>query len=145
MARIRPRVAAALLISMSAGLLALAPGWLTAQDEVTEKTKRGEVVDVRDVVVPMDDKPFTVERNDIVRLTGQGIAGSVITPDVKGPAKVIRASNIRAVIDGETPIGGMDREFEILPTGKGEVTVTITVKFPTGGAPKVETYRFTVR
>jgi len=38
----------------------------------------------------------------------------------------------------------MDREFEILPTGKGKVTVTITVKYPTGGEPKVERYQFTV-
>jgi hypothetical protein len=118
---------------------------LSAQDEVTAATKEGTVVDVRDVVVPEDNKPFTVEKNEIVRLTAHGIAGSTITPDVKGPAKVIRASYIRTVTGGETPIGGMVREFEILPTGKGQVNVTLTVEYPTGGDPKVEKYRFTVK
>ena len=134
-----------LVLSLSVVGLSFASRAVPAQDEVTAQTKRGEVVDVRDVVVPMDEEPFTVKQNEIVRVTGQGIAGSTITPDVKGPAKIIRATHIRSVIGGEVPVGGMDREFEILPTGKGEVTVTITVKYPTGGAPKVEKYRFTVQ
>jgi hypothetical protein len=137
-ARLLPLIALALLAVPSAALSA------GAEDEVTEKTKAEEAVDVRDVVVPKDNKPFTVEENDIVRLVGRGIAGSTITPDVTGPAKVIRAYHIRQLVDGRSPIGGQEREFEILPTGKGEVTVTITVKYPTGSPPKVEKYRFTV-
>lgn len=109
-----------------------------AQDEAAKAD------DVHTVIVPANDKPFTVAQDDLVRLTGRGIAGSTITAEVKGPATLARTSNIRDVVGGRTPIGGMVREFEIQPTGKGKVTVTITVKFPTGGEPKVERYQFDV-
>ena len=41
------------------------------------------LADERTVIVPTDNQPFTVEKTDIVRLTGKGIAGSKIEYRVK--------------------------------------------------------------
>lgn len=97
------------------------------------------------MVVVSGVEPFDVQQNERVRLTGNGIAGSNIRIQVTGPAKVERSNYIRPIIDGETPIGGLDKEFEIRPTGKGEVSVVITVEYPNTETPGITKYRFTVR
>lgn len=94
------------------------------------------------IVVPSDAKPFEVMPGDLVRLVGQGIAGSEITADVRGPAKLVRKAYIAHVTEGQMMIGGMTEEFEIKPTGPGPITVVITVTYPTGGPPKKTTYKF---
>lgn len=53
------------------------------------------LADERTVIVPTDNKPFTVEKSYIVRLTGNGIAGSKIEAKVDGPAKIEATSVVR--------------------------------------------------
>lgn len=97
------------------------------------------------IVVPSDTKPFEVMPGDTVRLVGQGIAGSEITADIRGPAKLVRKAYVAHVAQGQMLIGGMTEEFEIKPTGAGPITVVITVTYPTGSPPKKTTYKFKLR
>jgi hypothetical protein len=100
----------------------------------------------RTVIVPMDDKPFTVEKTDIVRLIGRGIAGSKIEAAVQGPAKIEATSNIRQVTNGQPLLGGFIKEFDLKATDSGKVTVTITVTPPQPGAkPKVTRIQWEVK
>lgn len=94
------------------------------------------------IVVPNDTKPFEVMPGDVVRLVGQGIAGSEITAGIRGPAKLVRKAYVAHVTGGQMLIGGMTEEFEIKPTGPGPITVVITVTYPTGNPPKKTTYKF---
>ena len=80
--------------------------------------------------------------DDLVRIEAKGIAGSSITAKVTGPAKVQKVHVIR-LVDGKPSIGGYDAEFLVTPTGKGKVTVAVTVTYPTGGDPKKENYTIT--
>jgi hypothetical protein len=98
----------------------------------------------RTVIVPADAKPFTVEKADIVRLTGKGIAGSKIEIKVDGPAKVQNENSVIEKKGGATLIGNSIREFEIQPTDTGKVTVTITVT-PPNAQPTVTKYQFEVK
>ena len=102
--------------------------------------------DERTVVVPTDTKPFAVEKSDLVRLTGKGIAGSKITVKVDGPAKVVATSDVRELIEGRLIIGNSVKEFDLKPTGKGKVTVTVVVAPPQSDAKATETkYEFEVK
>jgi hypothetical protein len=104
------------------------------------------LADERTVIVPKGEKPFAVERDDFVRLTGKGIAGSKIEIKVNGPAKVEATSNVRELVDGQPIIGVSVAEFDLKPTDKGKVTVTITVTPPQPDAkPKVTKIEFEVR
>jgi hypothetical protein len=96
------------------------------------------------VFVPGDTKPFKVSESELVRLTGKGIAGSQITCEVHGPAKVVATYSIREVKEGHNVIGNGITQFDLKPSGKGKVKATVTVKFPTGGAPKTSVYTFEV-
>lgn len=88
----------------------------------------------RTVVVPMDDKPFTVAANDLVRVVGRGIAGSRIEINVDGPATVEMTSDVEQIVNGRPLVGGTMREFDLKPTGSGKVTATITTTPPQPGA-----------
>jgi hypothetical protein len=100
----------------------------------------------RTVIVPADNKPFTVEKADIVRLTGKGIAGSKIEIKVDGPAKVQNENGVIEKKGGGTIIGNSIREFELQPTDTGKVTVTITVTPPQPNAKATKTtYLFEVK
>lgn len=102
--------------------------------------------DERTVIVPGDDKPFTVEMGDLVRLTGKGISGSRIEATVDGPAKVESISVIRRVSNGRPLIGAYSKEFDLKPTEAGKVTVTITTTPPQPDAePIVSKYTFEVK
>ena len=104
------------------------------------------VADERTVIVPKDDKPFTVSKDDLVRLTGKGIAGSKIETKVEGPAKVEATSNIRELFNGRPIIGNSVKEFDLKPTDTGKVTVTITVTPPQPDAKaKVTKIEFDVK
>jgi hypothetical protein len=99
----------------------------------------------RTVVLPKTDQPFKVRMMDIVRLTGQGIAGSKITADVTGPAKIENTNHVIQKSGTNPIIGSNITEFEIKPTGKGKVQVKITVQPPQpGSTPKITTYEFEV-
>lgn len=93
----------------------------------------------RTVVIPTDDKPFTVEKTDLVRLSGKGIAGTKIEMKIDGPAKLDATSIVRELVNGKAPLGNTKKEFDIKPTGAGKVTVTITVKPPQAIAKPTET------
>ncbi len=104
------------------------------------------LADERTVIVPKDDKPFTVTKDDLVRLTGKGIAGSKIEIKVDGPAKVEATSNVRELVNGRPIIGNSVKEFELKPTDTGKVTVTITVTPPQPDAQaKVTKIEFEVK
>jgi hypothetical protein len=100
----------------------------------------------RTVIVPTDTKPFTVEKTNLVRFTGKGIAGSKIEVSVEGPAKVQNENRVIQKKGGHNLIGGNIEEFEIQPTDTGNVTVTITVTPPQPGATPTKTaYQFEVK
>lgn len=104
------------------------------------------LADERTVVVPKDDKPFTVEKGDLVRLTGKGIAGSKIEAKVEGPAKVEATSAVRELVKGRPVIGNQIKEFDLKPSGTGKVKVTITVTPPQPDTkPTVTTFEFEVK
>jgi hypothetical protein len=99
----------------------------------------------RVVVIPRDNIPFTVEKGDVVRLTGKGIAGAKIVAEVEGPAKIVAENVITVRREGKSLVGPGNREFEIEATGKGTVKVTITSTPPTGQKPVVSKYEFEVK
>ena len=99
----------------------------------------------RTVVVVEDNTPFTVSDDAVVRLTGEGIAGAQITAQVQGPAKLVAENALRWAAKGHYRIGSGNKEFEIKPTGKGKVMVTITSTSPIPNQkPTVTKYQFDV-
>jgi hypothetical protein len=96
------------------------------------------------VVVPQDANPFTVDRQQMVRLTAEGIAGAKIVADVDGPAELVAENSIMTVKDGHVLIGMEKKEFVIRPTGQGKVTVEITTTF-LKNEPTVTNYEFEVK
>ncbi|UUO07710.1 hypothetical protein M4951_05220 [Blastopirellula sp. J2-11] len=100
----------------------------------------------RYVVVPADDKPFSVSETDYVRLTGEGISGSRIKIEVKGPAEVDMIYFVKKV-SGDNPLLGMQiKQYDLKPTGKGKVTATITAVFPNNQSePKTTKFEFEVK
>ena len=46
------------------------------------------------VVVPLDHKPFKVVESEVVRQTGEGIAGSKIEINIEGPVKLVSVQAI---------------------------------------------------
>jgi hypothetical protein len=110
-----------------------------------EKGKGRRVVR-RTVAVPQDTTPFKIESNCVVRLTGEGIAGSKIVAGVEGPARVVAENAVIAIAKGRVLTGPGNREFEIGPTGQGHVKVTITVTPPQPDAqPRVTSHEFEVQ
>jgi hypothetical protein len=103
------------------------------------------VADEATFVVPKNTKPFTVTKDEMVRIPAQGIAGSSITYDVNGPAKLIRVNNISERVGDRNFIGSSMKDAEIKPTGTGTVKVTVTVKPPNDPESKVTTYEFEVK
>jgi hypothetical protein len=118
-------------------------GRVTKDEYVAGATAGGEASEVF-VYVPQDETSFDVQPTDVVRLLGNGISGSTITAQVVGPAKLKRTAVTQFVEGGMLPIGALQKEFEVVPTGPGAVSVIITVTYPTGGDPKVTVYRFKV-
>jgi hypothetical protein len=100
-----------------------------------------------EVVVPLDTKPFTVDPTNVVRLFGKGIAGSKLSAKVvSGKAKIASTNYIFERKGGLPVIGNTIREFNIRPTGKGKVKVSVTVTSPIpGSTPEVTDYEFTVK
>jgi hypothetical protein len=96
------------------------------------------------IIVPRDEKPFGVDRTDLVRLPARGIAGSEFSAKIEGPARLRRKAYITQMFDGEFPIGGADVELEFEMTGPGNVKIDVIVTYPNGPQPKVTTYRFEV-
>ena len=96
------------------------------------------------VVVPQDANPFTVDRQQMVRLTRDGIAGAKITADVDGPAEFVAENSIITVKDRHMLLGMDKKEFVIRPTGQGKVTVKITTTF-LKNEPTVTNYEFDVK
>jgi hypothetical protein len=93
------------------------------------------LADERTVVIPTDNKPFTVSKDVIVRLTEKGIAGSRIEAKVDGSAKVESTNVVRQLVGGRPLLGSTVKEFDLRPTGTGKVTVTLTVTPPQPNAP----------
>ncbi len=97
------------------------------------------------VVVPLDEKAFKVGEKNLVRLSGEGIAGSKIELRVDGVAKVTATEVISRRKGGQPLLGVTIKEFVLTPTGKGKVTAKLTVTPPQPDArPKVTEYEFEV-
>ncbi|MDB5312088.1 MAG: hypothetical protein JWO38_6290 [Gemmataceae bacterium] len=105
---------------------------------------RAEEKKITTVLVPEDEKPFTMGEKELVWLHASGIAGSKIEAKVTGPAK-LKEFNLRPLKNGHPLIGNTSRGFDVQPTGKGKVTVELTVTPPTGGDAKVTKYEFEVK
>lgn len=136
---------------MKRTLVALAMGFasigLVAWAAVGQEGEKagGDKVVKRTVIEPQDTTAFKIqEKTHIVRVTGKGIAGAIITAKVNGPAKISAEGDVIEVIGGRPLIGPGNREFEITPTGKGKVTVEVTVKNPNGANPPDAKYEFEV-
>jgi hypothetical protein len=100
----------------------------------------------RTIVIPEDNTAFTVSEDAIVRLTGEGIAGAKIKASIEGPAKIIAENTLRWVVKGHDKIGSGNKEFEVKPTGKGKITVTITSISPIPNQkPTIIKYEFEVK
>ena len=98
------------------------------------------------LAIPSDTVAFSVERDWLVQLTGEGIAGSKIEAAVEGPARIVAQYAIHNVKNGKYMPGPGNKEFILRPTGSGEVTVKITSTGPQPGAqPKVTEYKFEVK
>jgi hypothetical protein len=118
-------------------------GVLLQTAESQQKTARRGVE--RSVVVPEDNSPFQVQERDTVRLTGKGIAGAKFQIKINGPARLVAINEIFPRRNGHPLIGLGNQEFEVKPTGRGRVHVTITSTPPIPGEkPTVETYQFEV-
>ena len=113
-------------------LAVLAPSWAAAADVV--------------IIIPRDDRPFTAAESNVVRLRGNGITGARIDATVEGPARVVATNQVVELTAGEPVIDLTVKEFDVQPTGKGKVNVTITVTPPQPGAPMgVTRYSFAVK
>jgi len=88
-----------------------------------------------------------VEVQDVVRLTGKGIAGSSITIELNdSPVKVERERDVTKLINGKAPIGVARKEFELKPKSKGKARVEIIVKPPQPDSPVEKTvYEFEIK
>ena len=112
--------------------------------DVAKPATANPVVEELGIIVPGDEKPFGVDRTDVVRLPARGIAGSEFSTKIEGPARLRRKAYITQMFDGEFPIGGADVELEFEMTGPGKVKIDVIVNYPNGPKPKVTTYRFEV-
>ena len=100
----------------------------------------------RTFIVPKDDKSFVIGETDFVRLAGKGIAGSIIVSKIEGPAKIAAINNVRELSNGVPMIGNTIKEFDLKPTGKGKVQVTITVTSPIPNSkPEVRKIEFEIK
>ena len=99
----------------------------------------------RTVIVPRGSKPFSAKQDVIVRFTVSAVAGSQISATLGGPAKIETESNIVEQSDGRPRPGAIVKEFEVKPSGKGKVTldVTITPREP-GSDSIIKHFAFTV-
>jgi hypothetical protein len=96
------------------------------------------------VIVPQDTTPFTVDRQQMVRLTGDGIAGAKIVSDVDGPAELVAQNSVVSMKNGHVLLGKDNVEFVIRPSGPGKVKIKITSTF-LQTEPTVTNYEFEVR
>ena len=99
------------------------------------------------VVVTNDAVPFTVEVHEIIRVTGEGIAGSTIQIEInQSPLKVERVAEIRNVQNGSTPISTTIKEYELKPKDKGKAKVDVVVTPPQpGSSPNITVYEFEIQ
>lgn len=103
----------------------------------------GGVAVAADVIVPTDNTPFTVKEGDVVRISAKGIAGINVAAKVAGPAKH-HVHSVTEFVKGRPIIGPGNHEVEVTPTGKGNVTVEVTIT-PPGGKAEVTKYSFKVQ
>ena len=97
------------------------------------------------VIAPQDTAPFTVDRQQMVRLTGEVpvVPGAKIVADVDGPAELVAENSIMTLKDGHVLLGMDKKEFVIRPTGPGEVTVKITTFIK--NEPTATAYEFVIK
>jgi hypothetical protein len=97
---------------------------------------------------------FSVTAAEQVRIPATAIAGTTISAEVDGPAKIVAHNRIVPMKENTgangaktlAPLIGMtEHEYLLQPTGPGSVTVTLTSRSPIPGIETQEkTYHFTV-
>jgi hypothetical protein len=108
------------------------------------------MADDKEVIVPYGYKKTEVSEKDTVRISAKAPEGSKIQVIVSGAAK-LDTTSVVIQKEGAAPVAGATvKEFEIKPTGKGKVTVTVTTVARQNGGPSVlkstvETYEFEVK
>jgi hypothetical protein len=104
------------------------------------------MVDERIVIIPNDDRPFTVQQSEMVRRSDRGIASSIIEAKVHGPTKFETLGTLKEQVNGRPLIGLSAKEFDLRPTSSGGVTVTLTVSpLQVNAEPKVRKREFDVK
>jgi hypothetical protein len=96
------------------------------------------------VVVPQDANPFSVDREQLVRLRQDGISGSEIVAEIDGPAEVAAKNSLLSVKNSHVLLGRENAEFVIRPTGPGKVKVKVTTTF-LENEPIIADYEFEVK
>jgi hypothetical protein len=100
----------------------------------------------KEVLIPQDGPSFDVQMNQMVRATGQAISGGDIKILVTGPARIVSEHAQERIVDGHVLIGALVKEFNLMPTGPGQVEVDVIEESPIpGGTPQVTQYLFNVR
>jgi hypothetical protein len=97
-----------------------------------------------EIIVPVKDK-VEVSTDTIVRITGEGIAGSEIKVTVTGPGKVDSTNSIIPRAGKNNMVGNTTEEFNIKATGKGKIKVVVSVKSPTAPKPVEKEYEIDVK
>jgi len=130
-----------LLFAMVLAVTALGVTVVAADEKKPEKKTHHNTV-----VVPEDNKPFTVTQKDVVRITASVPSGGTIKQMHTGHVHLVAENTITTVKNGSVLIGSFVKEFDYRPTGTGKVKVTITTRVPTGGVSPIEkVYEFEVK
>ncbi|MFO0847845.1 MAG: hypothetical protein U0871_04680 [Gemmataceae bacterium] len=130
-------------------------GGSSTDDEVTDKTP-GE----RRILAPIDGAERAVEQFDVVRVKGPNRPGKAIRVAVgdliripvsvpsgeydqfrakaSGAAVFKAVSDVRTVEDGRKSSGSADKEFDLVVTAPGTITVDIEVRSSQPGAAPIK-------
>ena len=116
--------------------LALLVGWTVASAEAATILEIDGALDAKEVV------ELTTE--DVVVIAPKGIAGSQFEIAVDGPATAT-LYDLKQVNGGPALLGPAHKRVVVLPSKKGKVKVSITVKWPTGDKPTTFDYMLEVK
>jgi hypothetical protein len=99
----------------------------------------------RTVVVPRGSRPFDVKHDVIVRFVITAAQGSHISTHLEGPATIESENDVTELMDGRFPLGVVTKEYELKPSGKGEVKFDVTITPPQPGSDStIKHFKFTV-
>jgi hypothetical protein len=99
----------------------------------------------RTVVVARGSKPFDVKHDVTVRFIITAAHGSQISTHLEGPATIESESDVVELSDGRPNLGLVTKEYDLKPSGKGEVKFDVTITPPQPGSDStIKHLKFTV-